>query len=83
MIRPSPVQESIASTPIIPIFARRCAGKAQFILAEPDPTVPAFERRSVLVHAHAEPASAPTAKLAEPGNCSSRRRTCHGTGKCA
>jgi len=56
--------------------------KGQFIQAEPDPTVPA-SNAGLLWCLHTQTCIGPDGKLAEPGNCSSSRRKCHGTGKCS
>jgi hypothetical protein len=50
--------------------------KAQFILAEPDPTVP-HSNEGLFWCIHTQTCIGPDGKLAEPGNCSSSRRGCH------
>ncbi len=55
--------------------------KGQFILAEPDPTVPECND-GLFWCLHSQTCIGPDGELAEPGNCSSKSRPCHGTGKC-
>jgi len=55
--------------------------KGQFIQAEPDPTVPSMSDR-IFWCIYTQTCIGPDGKIAEPKNCSSTRRTCHGTGKC-
>jgi len=55
--------------------------KGQFILAEPDPTVPACND-GLFWCLHTQTCIGPDGELAEPGNCSSKTRACHGRGKC-
>jgi hypothetical protein len=55
--------------------------KGQFISAEPDPTVQP-SNDGLFWCIHTQNCIGPDGKVAEPGNCSSRRRKCHGTGKC-
>ena len=55
--------------------------KGQFIEAELDPTVPP-SNDGLFWCVHTQTCIGPDGQLAEPGNCSSKIRTCHGTGKC-
>jgi len=55
--------------------------KGQFITAEHDPTVPP-SNDGLFWCMYTQTCMGPDGKLAEPGNCCSKRRTCHGTGKC-
>jgi hypothetical protein len=55
--------------------------KGQFIATEPDRTVPSMSDHFYWC-IHTQTCIGPDGKIAEPGNCSSSRRTCHGTGKC-
>jgi len=55
--------------------------KRQFIEAEPDPTVPP-SNGGLFWCLHTQTCIGPDGEMAEPGNCSSQQRTCHGTGKC-
>jgi hypothetical protein len=56
--------------------------KGQFILTEPDPTVQS-SNEGLFWCLHTQNCIGPDGKLAEPGNCSSLRRRCHGTGNCS
>ena len=55
--------------------------KGQFIHAEPDPSVPACND-GLFWCMHTQNCIGPDGKVAEPGNCSSKQRGCHGTGRC-
>ena len=55
--------------------------KQQFISAEHDPTVPP-SNDGLFWCMHTQTCIGPDGQLAEPGNCSSAERKCHGTGKC-
>ena len=55
--------------------------KGQFILSEPDPTVPR-SNDGLFWCLHTQTCIGPDGELAEPGNCASNKRGCHGTGKC-
>jgi hypothetical protein len=55
--------------------------KQQFISAEHDPTVPP-SNDGLFWCIHTQTCIGPDGQLAEPGNCSSTDRKCHGTGKC-
>ena len=55
--------------------------KGQFILAERDPSVPP-SNDGLFWCVHTQTCIGPDGRLAEPGNCCSERRACHGTGKC-
>lgn len=55
--------------------------KGQFILAEPDTSVPPCND-GLFWCIHTQTCIGPDGALAEPGNCNSKSRTCHGTGKC-
>ena len=55
--------------------------KGQFVLSEPDPTVPR-SNDGLFWCLHTQTCIGPDGELAEPGNCASNNRTCHGTGKC-
>ena len=75
------IANPIASTSIIRISAPPCAGKVNSFLPSP------IRMCSLVTTACSGActrrlASAPTANVAEPGNCSSKSRGCHGTGKC-
>lgn len=55
--------------------------KGQFILAERDPSVPA-SNDGLFWCIQTQTCIGPDGKLAEPGNCCSPLRSCHGDGKC-
>jgi hypothetical protein len=55
--------------------------KGQFILAESDPSVPA-SNDGLFWCIRTQTCIGPDGRLAEPGNCCSPFRSCHGTGKC-
>lgn len=55
--------------------------KGQFISAEPDPTVQP-SNDGLFWCIHTQTCIGPDGELAEPGNCCSRVRKCHSTGKC-
>jgi hypothetical protein len=55
--------------------------KGQFVLAESDPAGPR-SNDGLFWCIHTQTCIGPDGKLAEPGNCSSSQRQCHGTGKC-
>lgn len=55
--------------------------KGQFILAERDPSVPA-SNDGLFWCIRTQTCIGPDGKLAEPGNCCSLFRSCHGDGKC-
>ena len=55
--------------------------KGQFIQAEPDDSVPHGNDRNYWC-LHTQTCIGPDGKLAEAAACSSKRRQCHGTGKC-
>ena len=55
--------------------------KGQFIHSEPDPTVP-DPSDHVYWCIHTQSCIGPDGKVAEPGNCSSSRRKCHGARPC-
>lgn len=55
--------------------------KGQFVHSEPDPTV-AGSSDHLYWCIHTQTCIGPDGKIAEPGNCSSSRRKCHGTGRC-
>jgi len=55
--------------------------KQQFIGVEHDPTVPP-SNDGLFWCLHTQTCIGPDGQLAEPGNCSSSSRACHGTGKC-
>jgi hypothetical protein len=55
--------------------------KEQFLTAEPDPIVQACSD-SLFWCVHTQTCIGPDGRVAEPGKCHSRRRPCHGTGKC-
>jgi hypothetical protein len=55
--------------------------KGQFILSEHDPNVQA-SNDGLFWCMHTQTCIGPDGAVAEPGNCSSKRRGCHGTGKC-
>jgi len=62
-----------------------CSGlrwKGQFILSDHDVNVPS-SNEGLFWCLHTQTCIGPDGKLAEPGNCSSMRRRCHGTGQCA
>jgi len=81
VIRQSPVQESDRFNTSHPDLCPALRWKAQFILAEADPTVP-HSNEGLFWCIRTQTCIGPDGKLAEPGNCSSSRRKCHGTGKC-
>ena len=53
--------------------------KSQFILADPDPTVPP-SNEGLFWCGHTQTCIGPDGHLAEPGNCSSPDRGCHSSG---
>lgn len=55
--------------------------KGQFIQSQPDPDVQS-SNDGLYWCMHTQTCIGPDGELAEPGNCSSRSRACHGTGKC-
>ena len=55
--------------------------KGQFIEAEHDPTVPPTND-GIFWCLHTQTCIGPDGELAEPGNCASSDRKCHGTGNC-
>jgi hypothetical protein len=55
--------------------------KAQFLTAEPDATVEASSE-GLFWCVYTQTCIGPDGRLAEPVKCHSRRRSCHGTGKC-
>ena len=55
--------------------------KQQFIGVDHDPTVPP-SNDGLFWCIHTQTCIGPDGQLAEPGNCSSPERKCHGTGKC-
>jgi hypothetical protein len=55
--------------------------KQQFISAERDSSVPP-SNDGLFWCMHTQTCIGPDGELAEPGNCSSPGRKCHGTGKC-
>jgi hypothetical protein len=54
--------------------------KGQFILADPDPTVPS-SNDGLFWCVYTQSCMGPDGGLAEPIECSSTGRACHGTGK--
>ena len=54
--------------------------KGQFILSEPDPNVQG-SNDGLFWCMHTQTCIGPDGEVAEPGNCSSKGRGCHGTGK--
>jgi hypothetical protein len=56
--------------------------KGQFILSEHDPNVQA-SNDGLYWCMHTQNCLGPDGEVAEPGSCSSKKRGCHGTGKCA
>jgi hypothetical protein len=55
--------------------------KGQFIQSQPDPDVQS-SNDGLYWCMHTQTCIGPDGELAEPGNCSSKSRACHGTGKC-
>jgi hypothetical protein len=55
--------------------------KGMYVNAERDPTVPPSNDGNFWC-VHTQTCIGPDGKRAEPGNCSSHGRECHGTGKC-
>jgi len=55
--------------------------KQQFISVEHDPTVPP-SNDGLFWCMHTQTCIGPDGEVAEPGNCSSQNRKCHGTGMC-
>ena len=53
----------------------------QFIGVDHDPTVPP-SNDGLFWCMHTQTCIGPDGQLAEPGNCASAGRKCHGTGKC-
>ncbi|MGH9899216.1 MAG: hypothetical protein ACRD63_11640 [Pyrinomonadaceae bacterium] len=65
-----------------PNLCYRLRWKTAFIQAELDPTVPP-PNDGLFWCLHTQTCLGPDGKLAEPGNCSSAERNCHGTGQIA
>jgi hypothetical protein len=55
--------------------------KSQFVMSEHDPSVP-DSNSGLFWCVFTQTCIGPDGKLAEPGECSSSGRRCHGTGKC-
>jgi hypothetical protein len=55
--------------------------KGQFVTAEHDPTVQP-SNDGLFWCMYTQTCIGPDGKLAEPGNCNSKRRKCHGSGNC-
>jgi hypothetical protein len=55
--------------------------KGQFILSEANPDVQS-SNDGLFWCMHTQTCIGPDGEVAEPGNCSSKGRGCHGTGKC-
>jgi hypothetical protein len=55
--------------------------KGQFVTAEHDPTVQP-SNYGLFWCMYTQTCIGPDGKLAEPGNCNSKRRKCHGNGNC-
>ncbi len=55
--------------------------KGQFILSEPDVNVQR-SNDGLFWCMHTQTCIGPDGNVAEPGNCASKQRGCHGTGKC-
>jgi len=55
--------------------------KGQFILAEPDPTVQP-SNDGLFWCEYTQTCIGPDGHLAEPGECTCKTRSCHGTGRC-
>ena len=55
--------------------------KGQFILSESNPDVQA-SNDGLFWCKHTQTCIGPDGQVAEPGNCASKGRACHGTGKC-
>jgi hypothetical protein len=55
--------------------------KGQFVRVEHDPTVPA-SNDGLFWCVHTQTCIGPDGGVAEPGNCHSSSRACHGTGEC-
>ena len=55
--------------------------KGQFILSEHDPNVQR-SNDGLFWCMHTQNCIGPDGEVAEPGNCSSKKRGCHGSGKC-
>jgi hypothetical protein len=55
--------------------------KGQFILSEADPNVQS-SNDGLFWCMHTQTCIGPDGEVAEPGNCTSKTRPCHGTGKC-
>jgi len=55
--------------------------KGQFVMVEHDPGVPR-SNDGLFWCLYTQTCIGPDGALAEPGNCSSRSRPCHGTGQC-
>jgi hypothetical protein len=76
-----PVQESERFNIHHPNLCSALRWKGQFVLAESDPAGPRSSD-GLFWCIHTQTCIGPDGKLAEPGNCSSPQRKCHGTGKC-
>jgi hypothetical protein len=79
MIAKSTVLETARFDTSHPDLCAALRWKAQFILAEADPTVPP-SNEGLFWCIHTQTCIGPDGKLAEPGNCSSSHRKCYGTG---
>lgn len=55
--------------------------KGQFILSEPDPQVQR-SNDGLFWCLYTQTCIGPDGDVAEPGNCCSKKRSCHGTGQC-
>lgn len=55
--------------------------KGQFILSESDPNVQR-SNDGLFWCMHTQTCIGPDGQVAEPGNCASKGRACHGSGKC-
>lgn len=56
--------------------------KGQFVVADRDPSLP-VANDGLFWCIHTQTCIGPDGETAEPSNCSSSRRSCHGTGKCS
>ena len=55
--------------------------KGQFVLSEHDPNVQS-SNDGLFWCMHTQTCIGPDGEVAEPGNCASKSRSCHGTGQC-
>jgi hypothetical protein len=74
------ISESDRLNPNHPNLCRALRWKSQFIFAEADSAASA-PADGLFWCLHTQTCIGPDGNLAEPGNCTSKTRACHGTGK--